>query len=265
MGPMLDVLKVTAIPAFDDNYIWLIHSPRAKQQVLVVDPGDAGAVRNALQLNQLTLRGILLTHHHNDHTGGVLELQADHPVPTFAPLTETIPGQLRRVSAGQHVQFPELGLDFAVLEVPGHTAGHIAYTGHGAVFCGDTLFSAGCGRLFEGTAAQMAASLKKLADLPMETTVYCAHEYTLSNLRFALAIEPENLKIREHLQRCLALRSEAKATLPSSIGLELTINPFLRLDVDTVKQAVERHAGRKLDSETEVFAVLRDWKNHFRG
>jgi hydroxyacylglutathione hydrolase len=169
------------------------------------------------------------------------------------------------VKQEEHVQFPELGLEFEVLEVPGHTAGHIAYAGQGAVFCGDTLFSAGCGRLFEGTAAQMTASLRKLAALPAETAVYCAHEYTMSNLRFAGVVEPENVAVQEHLQRCTTLRQTSKATLPSSMGLELNINPFLRLGAETVKRAAERHVGRTIDSETETFAVLRDWKNHFRG
>ncbi len=261
----MDVLKVTAVPAFADNYLWLIHSPKAVDQVLVVDPGDADAIGDALQRHHLTLRGILVTHHHSDHIGGVTDLLQRYAVPVYGPNAESIPGQPHRVTEGQHVQFDELGFDFEVMELPGHTSGHIGYTGHGAVFCGDTLFSAGCGRLFEGTAAQMTASLHKLAALPIDTAVYCAHEYTLANLRFAQAVEPGNKAVAEHAERCLELRSAGTPTVPSSIGLELTINPFVRLSVETVKQAAERHAGRKLDSETETFAVLRDWKDHFRG
>lgn len=261
----MNVLKVTAIPAFNDNYLWLIHAPRDAQKVVAVDPGDATAVLETLQSNRLVLSGILVTHHHDDHVGGVVELLSHYPVAIFGPVGESIPGNPRRVTQGEHVQFPELELDFAVLEVPGHTAGHIAYAGHGAVFCGDTLFSAGCGRLFEGTAAQMTASLRKLATLPAETAVYCAHEYTLSNLRFAGTVEPDNVAVQEHLRKCTALRQASKATLPSSMGLELNINPFLRLGAETVKRAAERHVGRTIDSETETFAVLRDWKNHFRG
>ncbi|MGC3982540.1 MAG: hydroxyacylglutathione hydrolase [Steroidobacteraceae bacterium] len=261
----MKALKVTAVPAFNDNYLWLIHSPKAPQQVVVVDPGDADPVRKALQLNQLSLCGILITHHHNDHVGGVVALQSQYSAPTFGPVDEILPGLVRRVTAGQDVQFTELGLSFEVLAVPGHTAGHIAYVGHGAVFCGDTLFSAGCGRLFEGTPAQMTASLQRLAALPAETEVYCAHEYTLANLRFARAVEPDNLAIQEHLERCIEKRRRTEATLPSSIGLELRINPFLRLGVETVKRAAERHASRTLNSETEIFAVLREWKNHFQG
>ncbi len=265
VGADLDVLEVTAIPAFTDNYFWLIHAPRDTQRVVVVDPGDAAVVLNALERDRLELSGVLVTHHHADHIGGVVELLARHPVVVYAPMGEPIPGNPCRVQQGEHVQFADLGLDFEVLEVPGHTSGHIAYAGHGAVFCGDTLFSAGCGRLFEGTAAQMTASLRKLMALPADTAVYCAHEYTLANLRFARTVEPDNPAVQEHLQRCTTLRQASKATLPSSMELELNINPFLRLGVETVKRAAEEHVGRKIDSETETFAVLRDWKNHFRG
>lgn len=264
-GADLDVLKVTAVPAFDDNYLWLIHSPRAADQVLVVDPGDAGAIDSALQRHQLTLRGILVTHHHGDHVGGVNDLLQKYDVPVYGPTNEPIPGHPHRVVEGQHVQFDDLGLAFQVLELPGHTLGHIGYAGHGAVFCGDTLFSGGCGRLFEGTPAQMTASLQKLATLPIATAVYCAHEYTLGNLRFAQVVEPNNTALTEYLGQCLELRRAGRPTVPSSIGLELRINPFLRTSAGTVKQAAEHHAGRKIDSETEVFAILREWKNHFRG
>jgi hydroxyacylglutathione hydrolase len=264
-GAGLDVLEVTAIPAFTDNYFWLIHAPRDPRRVLAVDPGAAAPVLSTLQQHGLTLEGILVTHHHADHVGGVLELLSQHPVGVFGPMGEPIPGNPRRVEQGEHVKFTELGLEFEVLDVPGHTAGHIAYAGHGAVFCGDTLFSAGCGRLFEGTATQMTASLRKLMALPADTAVYCAHEYTLANLRFAQTVEPDNPAVQEHLRRCTTLRQVSKATLPSSMGLELNINPFLRLGVETVKRAAEQYVGRKIDSETEVFAVLRDWKNHFRG
>jgi hydroxyacylglutathione hydrolase len=261
----LGILQVTAVPAFDDNYLWLIHSPLSSEQVLAVDPGDASAVRKTLQLDQLALSGILITHHHADHVGGVTELLKDHSIAVFGPENEQIPGQPRRVSQDEHVRFDKLGLDFEVLEVPGHTSGHIAYLGHGAVFCGDTLFSGGCGRLFEGTAPQMLASLEKLAALPPDTKVYCAHEYTLSNLRFARVVEPENEALAGYLEHCLELRGQSRPTIPSSIGLELRINPFLRTHVETVKRAAERQAGHTLHSESDIFAVLREWKNHFRG
>lgn len=261
----MEILKVTAIPAFEDNYFWLIHGPQARSQVVVVDPGDAAPVLKVLAEQHLTLAGILITHHHGDHVGGVDALLAELPVPRFGPVNEAIPGHPHRVAQGQSVELLNGSLSFEVIDVPGHTAGHIAYHGHGALFCGDTLFSAGCGRLFEGTAQQMTTSLQKLAALPPDTAVYCAHEYTLSNLRFAQVVEPGNAAIGEHFRHCVARRRAAQATLPSSIGLELSINPFLRLGVETVKQAAEQHAGRRLDSDTEIFAVLRDWKNHFRG
>ncbi len=258
-------LQISVLPAFEDNYLWLIHSPIAPEQVLAVDPGDADVIQHALDRNQLSLHGLLITHHHADHTGGITRLAERHQIPVFGPTTEAIAGLTHRVSQGQRVQFDEIGLDFEVLDTPGHTAGHIVYTGHGSLFCGDTLFSAGCGRLLGGSAGQMTASLQKLAGLPESTAVYCAHEYTVSNLQFAAAVEPDNLWVKAHQAECAALRAAGKATLPTSIGLELRINPFLRLTAETVRNAAERHAGRKLNSEAETFAVLRDWKNHFRG
>jgi hydroxyacylglutathione hydrolase len=264
-GVDLGILKVTAVPAFDDNYLWLIHSPVSAQQVMVVDPGDSAAISKVLQADDLTLSGILITHHHPDHVGGVNALLKDHSVPVFGPENEAIPGEPRRVKQGEHVRFEELRMDFEVLEVPGHTAGHIAYVGHGAVFCGDTLFSGGCGRLFEGTPPQMLQSMRKLAALPPETKVYCAHEYTLSNLRFARAVEPDNEALAAYLEHCLEVRGQNRPTIPTSIGLELRINPFLRTHAETVKRAAERQAGHTLHSESDIFAVLREWKNNFRG
>src|SRR5688572_19518456 len=191
-GASRTMLHVTPVRAFTDNYIWLIHSPRDPKRVIVVDPGDAAPVERTLREGGLTLAGLLVTHHHHDHTGGVATLLPALRGPMYAPASERTPGEPVRVRQGDLAPFPELGLEFSVLDVPGHTAGHIAYVGHGAVFCGDTLFSAGCGRLFEGTPEQMSDSLTKLAALPPDTQVYCAHEYTVSNLRFGLTVEPEN-------------------------------------------------------------------------
>lgn len=257
------MLQVTPVRAFADNYIWLIHSPQDARRVVVVDPGDAEPVRAAIQSQNLEIAAILLTHHHRDHVGGVAGLLQDRAVPTYGPASEVIPGDPVRLREGDVVDLPNLGLRFEVLDVPGHTAGHIAYVGHGAVFCGDTLFSAGCGRLFEGTAEQMSASLAKLASLPDDTAVYCAHEYTVGNLLFSLAVEPNNETSRTYLEECRARRARDQATVPSSIRLERNVNPFLRCDQETVKQAAEARAGRGLN-RTEVFAVIREWKDGFR-
>jgi hydroxyacylglutathione hydrolase len=232
--------------------------------VVVVDPGNAAPVRQFLSGNALHLAGILMTHHHADHVGGVPELLSEWPVPVFGPANERIPGEPIRLQEGDRAEFASLGLEFSILDVPGHTAGHIAYAGHGAVFCGDTLFSAGCGRLFEGTAEQMTGSLAKLAALPEATQVYCAHEYTLSNLKFALAVEPDNVDAATYLETCRTKRSRDEATVPSNIRQERNVNPFLRCHRQTVKQAAEARAGRELNP-TEVFAVIRQWKDGFKG
>ncbi|AMN46404.1 hydroxyacylglutathione hydrolase [Steroidobacter denitrificans] len=257
-------MQVTPVRAFSDNYIWLIHAPRDTSQVVAVDPGDAGPVEALLAARGLRLAAVLITHHHRDHVGGVTELLRHHPVPVFGPAGETIPGQPRPLREGDEVRLDELGLSFQVLDVPGHTAGHIAYVGHGALFCGDTLFVAGCGRLFEGTPQQMVTSLAKLASLPPDTLVYCAHEYTLGNLAFARVVEPGNADVADYLDECRRRRAWDEPTVPSVLGRERNVNPFLRCDRRTVKQAAERRAGHALHSPTDVFAVLRRWKDGFR-
>jgi hydroxyacylglutathione hydrolase len=262
------MLHVTPINAFSDNYIWLLRGLKNPQQVAVVDPGDAAPVQRYLHEHNLQLAAILLTHHHVDHVGGVDELLRTHsapvPIPVYGPAQEKIPGLPQRLVEGNAIELPSLGLKFSVLDVPGHTAGHIAYVGHGAVFCGDTLFSAGCGRLFEGTAEQMAASLSKLAALDANTLVYCAHEYTVSNLQFAKAVEPNNAAVASHLQQCLSKRERNEPTVPSTLALEHSVNPFLRCAFQTVKQAAEAHVGHTLDSDVAVFATIRAWKDTFR-
>ncbi|OYV36740.1 MAG: hydroxyacylglutathione hydrolase [Thiomonas sp. 20-64-5] len=272
-------MHTEALAAFRDNYIWLVRPEADDPRTLVVDPGDAAPVINAIERGGLELRGILVTHHHSDHVGGIADLlrwQADRQpgaaVPVWGPAAENIPGRTHALQDGDAFTPQGWTQRFAVIAVPGHTLGHIAYfvtsSGENAppvLFCGDTLFSAGCGRLFEGTPAQMHDSLNKLSQLPENTTVNCAHEYTLSNLQFARAADPANTGVVAHQARCLALREQCLPTLPSSIGLEKSINPFLRTAQPGVVQALERHRGHKPEDAIQALAWLREWKNDFKG
>ena len=256
-------MNLVALPAFTDNYIWMLHDGR---HAIVVDPGEAAPVLAALDAHGLSLVGILVTHHHGDHAGGVDALRPRLNGPVFGPAHEQMPQPCVPLQGGDRPVV--LGLQAEVIDVPGHTAGHIAYVLRPSdeapvLFCGDTLFSGGCGRLFEGTAAQMHASLAKLAALPGDTRVCCAHEYTESNLRFALAVEPANAALVGHAVRCRALRAELRPTLPSSIALERDINPFLRCDQRDVVAAARRQ-GAANDSGPAVLGALREWKNNFR-
>jgi len=256
-------MKLIPLPAFDDNYIWMLHDGH---RALVVDPGDAEPVLQALQHEGVQLQGILVTHHHGDHTGGVATLREATGASVLGPAIEPMPEPIRRLRGGDTAEL--LGLKFQVLDVPGHTAGHIAYfceiDGEAPVlFCGDTLFSGGCGRLFEGTAQQMLASLSTLGALPDPTRVCCAHEYTLSNLKFALEVEPDNPRLVAYHAACQALRMQNQPTLPSSIATERQINPFLRSDQPTIVASAARFdaAGLALNG---AFATLRQWKNQYR-
>jgi hydroxyacylglutathione hydrolase len=254
------MVSIHAIPAFRDNYIWALDNGT---EAAVVDPGDAAPVEAWLTKRGLKLAAVLATHHHADHVGGLPALVSHWRCPTFGPAREVPSGIDTRLAEGDRITVPALGVALGILDIPAHTAGHIAFAGEGLLFCGDTLFACGCGRLFEGTAAQMAQSLAKLARLPVETRVYCGHEYTLANIRFAEAVEPGNRALAARKAREGAKRDRAEPTLPSTIGDELATNPFLRCTEPEVVASVERHAGRRLAGPVEVFAELREWKNAF--
>jgi hydroxyacylglutathione hydrolase len=258
-------LTITPLPAFADNYLWLLERDG---RAAVVDPGDAGPVLGALDRRGLALDAILVTHHHPDHIGGIAQLQARHRVPVYGPAAEAVAiGTLtHRLHEGDRVPLDALGVEFTVWEVPGHTLGHIAYVADraGLVLCGDTLFSAGCGRLFEGTPEQLHASLARLAALPEDTRVYCTHEYTLANLAFAAAVEPDRTTVGEEVARVRALRAAGAPSLPTTIGHERRINPFLRVTDPRVAAAARRQSGQALATPAEVFAALRRWKDGFR-
>ena len=257
-------MNLIALPAFTDNYIWMLHDGR---QAVVVDPGESAPVVAALDARQLTLAAILVTHHHGDHVGGVDALRSRLHGPVYGPKRERIPQPYSPLIDGDSVDV--LGMRFEVIDVPGHTSGHIAYfsaaTGADApiLFCGDTLFSGGCGRLFEGTPAEMHHSLSRLAALPGATRVCCAHEYTLSNLEFARAVEPVNADLAAYTTWCEAQRAEGLPTLPSSIARERQVNPFLRCDAPAVAKSARAH-GADSDEPVAVLTALRQWKNDFR-
>jgi hydroxyacylglutathione hydrolase len=258
-------LSVLAVPAFKDNYLWLVHDG---VNAAAVDPGDSGPILAALAAHKLTLTAILLTHHHADHIGGVPQLLSHARVPVFGPRNDNISVVTEPLGEGDLVDVPGLELGLRVLDVPGHTKGHIAYVretpGEHWLFCGDTLFAGGCGRLFEGTPAQMANSLGKLAALPDDTNVYCAHEYTLANLRFASAVEPGNRQLQQRVERDTAKRAAGQATVPSSIGVEKATNPFLRYrEPEIIDSLVAAHKLDQGAAPVAAFAALREWKNNF--
>jgi hydroxyacylglutathione hydrolase len=260
------MLTAQAVPAFDDNYIWLIRRPN-QPQVAIVDPGDAGPVLEAIRAEGLEPVAILITHHHWDHVGGIADLLALYPIPVYGPASETIPYINHPLTEGDTVKLPALNAELRVMHVPGHTAGHIAYytkpTGNdtGLAFVGDTLFAGGCGRLFEGTPVQMHDSLSRIGALPDATQVYCAHEYTEDNLVFARIAEPGNLALQTRQEDVRQQRAQGLATVPSLLGTEKATNPFLRSGQPDIIRTAEAFAGRKLTTGAEVFAVVRHWKD----
>ena len=262
----MQTLAISAIPAFVDNYIWCLHDERL---AIVVDPGDAAPVQAFLQNRGLDLGGILVTHHHWDHVNGINTLTEIWPgIPVWGPANENIPGRTQPMKGGDHVLLP-IGVRLDVLDLPGHTLGHVGYycenfgASGAAVFCGDTLFSSGCGRLFEGTAEQMYQSLSLLGGLPLSTKVYCTHEYTQSNLRFAQAVEPDNQDIQQRISEVEQLRQAGLASVPSTIELELRVNPFVRTNQIAVKDAIMRNCGIHPAGDMDTFAKLRLWKDRF--
>ncbi|KHK65692.1 MULTISPECIES: hydroxyacylglutathione hydrolase [Pseudomonas] len=255
------MIQITALPAFTDNYIWLLQD-HSTQRCAVVDPGDAAPVQHWLDAHpDWILSDILVTHHHNDHVGGVAALKNATHATVYGPASENIPA--RDIALGDNAKVNVLGLDFDVYAVPGHTLGHIAYYHRGLLFCGDTLFAAGCGRLFEGTPEQMHHSLSRLAALPEDTLVYCTHEYTLSNLKFAAAVEPTNPDVVARLEKVNQQRGQGIITLPSTLALEKLTNPFLRTTETSVKQKADERNGQRNQTPSEVFAALRAWKDKF--
>lgn len=253
-------IMVSALPAFTDNYIWLLSTEES--HCAVVDPGDADPVLSILKRNRLKLDAILLTHHHADHIGGVQRLVAETGAAVYGPADSRIGNLTERLVDGETLELPTLNAAFQVVEVPGHTSSHIAFFGHGSLFCGDTLFSVGCGRLFEGTPEQMQVSLDRLAELPPETLVFCAHEYTLSNCDFARAVEPGNADLARRASEVEARRATGRITLPSTLEEELAVNPFLRTREPAVVAAAQKR-DPKAEPGASTLAVIRAWKDSF--
>lgn len=252
--------RIVGLPAFQDNYIWMVIHPK-NQHAIVVDPGESAIVLETLQREGLTLEAILVTHHHYDHTAGIAEIIKAFPVPVYGPKEDNIPTVDHKMNRNDTLKLPKMELSFQAISIPAHTLGHIAFYGNGWLFCGDTLFSGGCGRLFEGTAAQMFQSLQRLAALPKSTEVYCGHEYTLDNIKFALTVEPNNQETIKYQNYVISRRNKNLPSLPSTIEQELKINPFLRCNCSEIRQSIATHFRSKYDQNEAVFTHLRKWKD----
>lgn len=257
------MIIVQAIPAFSDNYIWCVINQQHRT-ALIIDPGEAEPVLNYLNRQNLSLGAIFITHHHGDHCAGLKSLLAHCPVPVYGPKLEPIEGVSHLVAEPQEIILARLELTFKVLDTPGHTKGHIAFYSNEMLFCGDTLFAAGCGRLFEGSPLEMFTSLQKLTALPDNTKIYCAHEYTKANLKFAQTVEPNNVNIKSKLHTVNQLRANNLITLPSTLAEEKLTNPFLRCHIPAIIHTAQAHANYPLTSQSAIFATLREWKNNFK-
>jgi len=254
-------MKVEPILAFEDNYIWALRGMGPVGRVAVVDPGDADPVLQFLEQTKDRLCAILVTHHHADHTGGIRDLLAHHPVPVFGPAHEASDRVTHPLHDGERLSLQALGIDLKVMHLPGHTRDHIAYYRPGMLFCGDVLFGAGCGRIFEGTPEQMHASLTRIAALPVDTRIYCAHEYTESCLAFAQTVEPNNPAIELRIRRVADLRAASQPSVPFTLAEELDTNPFLRWQVPELVLAATRWLGRPPLCDAETFAAIRQWRD----
>jgi hydroxyacylglutathione hydrolase len=255
---MIDVLPIRAL---SDNYIWCLMKT-ANRCCVIVDPGEAEPVLEMLSTHQLKLTGILITHHHWDHTQGIAKIVDNFKVPVYGPAREAVYGVTDHLHDGNQITLDDLDLTLQVTHIPGHTLGHIAYHGHGLLFSGDTLFTGGCGRIFEGTVEQMYTSLTTLAALKETTLVYCGHEYTTANLKFAQLVEPNNLDIQQRISEVSKLRKQDLPTVPAPLSIEKLTNPFLRCTEQDVIKAAQAHSGRKLVTPQEVLEVIRGWKNN---
>ncbi|HIF50198.1 MAG TPA: hydroxyacylglutathione hydrolase [Thiotrichaceae bacterium] len=256
------MLEIIPLPALKDNYIWLLKN-KASSHVAIVDPSEATSLLNMIETEGLIPVAIMITHHHWDHVGGIAEITAKYDIPVYTPKKESVEGSTNLVGEGDIVSLPELDLELNILDVPGHTSGAIAYYNEEMVFSGDTLFTAGCGRMFEGTPPQMHASLSKFKTLPDDTLLYCGHEYTVSNLKFAATVEPENKAVQERLLKAKRLREQNQPTIPATLAIEKETNPFLRCEKTNVIDAANQHTGKILEKAHEVFAAIRGWKDSF--
>lgn len=258
---MLEIIPLPALGAHN-NYIWLLKNSTTKH-IAIVDPGEAGPLLEKIEAEKLIPVAILITHHHWDHVNGIEDITAKFSIPVYTPKTESVNGSTNPVGEGDVVEISELDLQLKILDVPGHTSGAIAYYTDEMVFSGDTLFAAGCGRMFEGTAPQMHNSLSKFKTLSDDTLIYCGHEYTVANLQFASAVEPDNQEIQQRLVEAQLLRENNQPTVPTTLKLEKETNPFLRCEINSVIDAASRQSDKKLSVPHEVFAAVRQWKDNF--